>query len=171
MSNDDKTTRDWKGLTARDVMSERVITVSYSSPLSEVERVLSDNRIGGVPVTDAAGHVVGVVSARDLLDLYTEDPDARPVRTRSYYQWANDDLDELEDVDFGNIRLPEESEDTAGSVMTAEAYTVATTASLQEVAREMAEHRIHRVLVTDPSAGGTVGLVTTMDLIKAIAGA
>ncbi len=169
MSNSDATTRDWTALTARDVMSERVITVSYSSPLSEVERVLSDNRIGGVPVTDAAGHVVGVVSARDLLDLYTEDPDARPARRGSFYQWSGIDEDEMDDVDFGSFRLPEESEDTAGSVMTAEAYTVSAKATLSQVAREMAEHRIHRVLVTDPDAGGTVGLVTTMDLIRAIA--
>jgi CBS domain-containing protein len=130
--------------------------------------VLSDNRIGGVPVTDAAGHVAGVISARDLLDLYTEDPDARPKRGRSYYEYESDDLDE---VDLGSFSVPEESEETAGSIMTAEAYTVSATSNLPTVAAMMSEHRIHRVLVTDPERGGIVGLVSTMDVIRALAGA
>jgi CBS domain-containing protein len=165
MSDETSDTRDWTSLTARDLMQERVITVSYSAPLSEVERVLSDNRIGGVPVTDAAGHVVGVISARDLLDLYTEDPDARPRRGKGYYYLSSEDLD---DVDFDSFSLPDESEATAESVMTAEAYTIGVSASLREVASLMAEHKIHRVLVTDDETGAIVGLISTMDLIRAL---
>ena len=75
----------WALLTAGDVMRSDVITVPYSTPLSEVERVLSDNRISGAPVTDEAGHIVGIISVKDLIERYAEDPDARPRRGQGFY--------------------------------------------------------------------------------------
>jgi CBS domain-containing protein len=69
-------------LTAGDIMQTRIITVADTAPLSEIERVLTENRISGVPVVNQAGRVIGVVSVKDLLDRYVEEPDARPRRGR-----------------------------------------------------------------------------------------
>ena len=57
----------WALVTARDVMRTDVITVPYATPLSEVERILSDNRISGAPVTDESGHIVGILSLKDII--------------------------------------------------------------------------------------------------------
>jgi CBS domain-containing protein len=64
----------------RDVMSIRLIAVRPEEPLKEVARILVRNRIGGVPVTDPEGHVLGIVSETDLQPTKEEAP-LRPVRT------------------------------------------------------------------------------------------
>jgi len=53
--------------TIRDAMTQAVISVRPETPLKEVARLLVDNRISGVPVVDAAGAVLGVVSEADFL--------------------------------------------------------------------------------------------------------
>jgi CBS domain-containing protein len=64
----------------RDVMSTRMIAVSPEEPLKELARIMVRNRIGGVPVTDREGHVLGIVSETDLQPTREEAP-LRPVRT------------------------------------------------------------------------------------------
>jgi predicted transcriptional regulator len=49
-----------------DVMSSRVLTVRAQTPLKEVAELLIRNRIGGLPVTDPEGRIVGIVSEADL---------------------------------------------------------------------------------------------------------
>jgi CBS domain-containing protein len=144
-------------------MQREVITVPYASPLSEVERILSDNRIGGAPVTDETGRIVGIVSIRDLVERYVEDPDARPRRGNASYHLS---VEETQDEDFDSFEVPKEGEDTAADVMTALIHSVDVGAGLMEMASLMGEHRIHRVLVREN--GKYVGLVTTMEILNAL---
>ncbi|HXG50651.1 MAG TPA: CBS domain-containing protein [candidate division Zixibacteria bacterium] len=51
---------------ARDIMTKRVIAVKPLTPVKNLAKTLSEHRIGGVPVVDRNGKVVGVVSDRDL---------------------------------------------------------------------------------------------------------
>ena len=155
----------WMSLTAGDIMRTRIITVSDSAPLSEVERILTENRISGVPVTNQSGRVVGVISVRDLLDRYVEDPDARPRRGKGYYRESTEDL---EDEDLEAFDLPEEGEETVSSLMNAEVFHVPSTAPVSEVARKMVAHHIHRVLVTDPESHQVVGIITSMGILAAV---
>jgi predicted transcriptional regulator len=67
-------------MNVRDVMSTRVIAVRPDEPLKGVARILVRNRIGGVPVTDDEGHVLGIVSESDLQPTREGAPD-RPIRT------------------------------------------------------------------------------------------
>lgn len=157
------TAERWGLVTARDIMRAEVITVPYATPLSEVERILSDNRISGAPVTDESGHIVGIVSVRDLVERYAEDPDARPRRGHGFYHLSSE---ETQDEDFDSFEVPEESEETAEDVMTGEIYSVKIDAGLKEIAAAMAKHRIHRVLVQD--AGRHVGLISTMEILNAL---
>lgn len=153
----------WEALTARDLMRKDLVTVSYADPLSEVERVLTDNRVSGVPVVDEAGAVVGVLSLRDLIQRYAEDPDARPRRGAGFYELSSE---ELLDEDFESFEVPEESEETAADVMTSEIYAVPADAHLADLAKAMVKHGVHRLLVTDE--GRYVGLVGTMEVLRAL---
>ena len=153
---------DWRLLTAADVMQSDVVTVAADTPMPEVERMLAENRITGMPVTDKAGHIVGVLSVRDLIDRYAEDPDVRP-RSAGFYGF---DAGELEGEELA-FDVPAESTETAGSLMTKEVLTVPVDAPLREVARAMVRHGVHRLLVTE--AGKTAGIVSTMDLLAAAA--
>jgi CBS domain-containing protein len=146
-------------------MRRDVVTVSYAAPLSEIERVLTDHRISGAPVVDEAGALVGVVSLRDLIQRYSEDPDARPRRGPGFYHLSSE---ELLDDDFDSFEVPEESEETAADVMTGGIYAVPADAGLATVAATMARHGVHRLLVTD--GGAFVGLVGTLEILRALRG-
>ena len=51
---------------ASDIMTTDVITVAADSSVREVAEILLKNRIGGAPVVDARGRLVGIVSEGDL---------------------------------------------------------------------------------------------------------
>lgn len=152
-------------LTAGDLMETNVVTVSYADPLSEVERVLTDQRVSGVPVVDETGAVKGVISLRDLVERYAEDADARPRRGAGFYHLSSE---ETLDEDFESFEVPAESEETAADVMTSDVYSVPTDADIPEIARTMGRHGVHRLLVRDGKR--FVGLVGTLDLLEVLAG-
>ena len=54
-------------MVAKDIMTERVITVSGDSPVQELAKLLMENSVSGVPVADKSGKLLGVVSEADLL--------------------------------------------------------------------------------------------------------
>jgi CBS domain-containing protein len=162
-----RSSRSFGDLTAKDIMAKRIITVSPTAPLSEVERLLTENRISGMPVTDSSGRAIGVVSYRDLLDHYAENPDARPRREPGFFRLPTE---HLLDEDFESFSVPPESEDTVEDVMTPAIIDVATDAPVQEICRTMTKHSVHRVLVTDTGTGRMVGLVSSMSVLAAIAG-
>lgn len=153
----------WKLVTARELMRTDVVVVSYAAPLSDVEQKLSDNRISGAPVVDEAGHIIGIVSLKDLIERYTSDPSSRPRRGDGFYHLSMAGLD---DHDFNSFEVPAESEDTAQDVMTAEIYAVDADADLRTIARTMHEHRIHRVLVKENER--YVGLISTLEILAAL---
>ena len=158
--------RPFDKITARDVMRTNVLTVSRNTPLSEVERLLGEHRIGGAPVTDEAGHIVGVVSMRDLLERYTQDRDSRPRASQSFYNLASPELNEDEFEELDSFELPTEAEETVADIMNSDVHAVSAATLVPDIAEKMIEQRIHRVLVEDSKR--YIGLITTFDLLGAM---
>jgi len=52
---------------ARDIMTRHVITIHPYATIQEVARLLSERNISGVPVVDAAGAMVGLITEADLI--------------------------------------------------------------------------------------------------------
>lgn len=154
--------QDWRELRARDVMHGDVVTVTSDTPLAEVGRVLVENRITGVPVTDETGRTLGVISMRDLIECYAQDPDARPRQGGGFDRLPEDDGGEV----AATFALPDEAEPTAGEVMTPEAIAVDAGLPLPDVARRMVTLQVHRLLVEEN--GRHVGIVSTMDVLGAL---
>jgi len=57
----------WHELTARDVMTARIVAVGPETTIFEAIRLLIAESISGVPVLDDGGQVVGVITEKDLL--------------------------------------------------------------------------------------------------------
>jgi acetoin utilization protein AcuB len=57
---------------ARVAMSEALVTVSPTSPVQEVARILVERKIGALPVVEE-GQLVGVLTTTDVLEAFTED--------------------------------------------------------------------------------------------------
>ena len=51
----------------KESMTTDVLTVRSTTPLKEAAALLAEHRISGLPVVDAEGHVVGVLSEGDIL--------------------------------------------------------------------------------------------------------
>ncbi|MFH2056958.1 MAG: PTS sugar transporter subunit IIA [bacterium] len=56
-----------RDLLVRDIMVEKVISVTPEHSLKDVANLLYEHRIGSMPVADADGKVVGIISNRDLI--------------------------------------------------------------------------------------------------------
>jgi CBS domain-containing protein len=54
-------------MTAKDIMTRDVVTVSPDLSAGDLAKLLIRNQISGAPVIDAKGRLVGVVSEADLL--------------------------------------------------------------------------------------------------------
>lgn len=66
-------------LTAGELMTSPAMTISPQATLTEAARVMHTHRVKRLPVTDADGRLVGIVSRVDLLGIYDR-PDAQ-IRT------------------------------------------------------------------------------------------
>jgi CBS domain-containing protein len=68
-------------ITARDIMTSPVYTVRPTDRVKRIIALLCTHRISGVPVVDAKGHLVGLISERDLLEaMYPRRRDLRQGR-------------------------------------------------------------------------------------------
>lgn len=149
-------------LRASDVMQRDLICVQASDPLEEVERVLADARISGVPVLDEDGQMLGVLSAKDLVRRHAEDTE---VPEDLGFQ---DTVLEAEDTEPVAYRRSQRGELVAGDVMTTEVATISPDENLIATARTMVEREVHRLLVVE--RGRLVGIVSTMDVLRPLAG-
>jgi acetoin utilization protein AcuB len=55
----------------KEVMSKKVITVTKDTPIEEAARIMSDKKIGGMPVVDGE-RVVGMITETDLFRSFLE---------------------------------------------------------------------------------------------------
>jgi CBS domain-containing protein len=141
----------------RDVMTTQVVSVPPDMRLKELARVLSEARIGGAPVVDEAGDVVGVVSEADLVGKQV----GRPPSRRTPLDWIfGDGEDEWE--------LRRRAATTVEEAMSAPAITVTSDRPLREIAALMVDRDVNRLPVMED--GQMVGIVTRADLVRAYLG-
>lgn len=140
---------------ARDVMTREVITARPDTPVPEIARLMMTHEISGVPVIDASGALVGLVSEGDLLRR------VEPGSGGAKSWWLRLFTDEAA-RDF--VRTEGRH---ARDVMTTALHTVAPDTPLGEVARTLEKHRIKRVPVVE--GGRLVGIVSRANLLHGIA--
>lgn len=135
----------------RDAMTTGVATVTPQTPLKEVARILIDRRISGVPVVDAEGTVLGIVSEGDFL---LKEARGTTDHRRLWSRLRNREHD-------AEIALAT----TAGDLMTTPAITIDAGQSLHAAAALMASRTVNRLPVVD--GGKLVGILTRADVVRA----
>jgi CBS domain-containing protein len=143
-------------MNASDIMTHPVITIKPETTVREAAELMIGHRISGLPVVNAAGNVVGIVTEGDLLrraETGTERRRARwlefliaPGRLASEYAHAN------------GRRV--------GEVMTDTVLSVGPGDSVTDVIDLMERRRIKRVPVID--RGRLVGIVSRANLVRAL---
>ena len=141
----------------RDVMTRNVISVKADDSILTAAQLMLQNRISGLPVVDAGGALIGIVTEGDFLrrgELGT---------TRHRPKW-------LEFI-IGPGRLAAEyvhdSGRKVGEVMTPEPYTIDEGASLDAVVTLLERRRIKRLPVMRD--GKLVGIISRANLLHALA--
>jgi len=137
-------------------MTHPVLGVAPEAPVREVAALMLERRISGVPVVDAAGHVVGVVSEGDFLRRPEIETDHAGSRWLHFFASADE---RARDYIKTHGR-------TAADVMSKPALTVAADAPLAFLARLMASRGIKRLPVVED--GRLIGIVTRADLLRAV---
>jgi CBS domain-containing protein len=133
---------DLSGRTVGEVMRLGVVTCEPDTPLSEVAGLMSAYRIHCVVVSGLTEDVHG---------------------TRLIWGVVSD-LDLARAVASGQ-------EATAGQVAATEPVTASPFASLADVAQVMADHEVAHLVVVDAKAPEPIGMISTLDLARAVAGA
>jgi CBS domain-containing protein len=134
------------------LMTKHVVTATPETPLKRVARMLTRYRISGVPIVDADGKVVGVVTEADIL---CKEQGLAP-EPGGLLGWLFEKADEE-----GSRLLAR----TAAEAMTSPPVTIAPQASVTEAARIMTTRHINRLPVVD---GDTlVGIISRADLVRA----
>jgi CBS domain-containing protein len=59
------------GTTAAELMTSPPVTVSPDAPLAEAARLMRDRRVKRLPVINATGHLIGIISRADVLSVFT----------------------------------------------------------------------------------------------------
>lgn len=150
-------------LRARDIMQTQLVTVSPSLPLVEFEVLLEREGISGMPVVDGA-KLCGVVSRTDLVRAFAN-AEGSAEATLAYYR----EVAGAVPGPTSAVRMASEQVATSAvrDIMTNEIVAVSADRPIREVAQMMVARGVHRLLVTEEHR--LLGLLTTLDLVRAIA--
>ncbi len=159
----------WEQLRAREIMTSPVKSIETGSTLEEVVQRLADEGVTGLLVVDRHDRPVGVISHADIMN-YVAGLERGLAGAGGFYFQSEPRADRvsagppvnLDSADDDALRSVE-----VEAVMTPEVIWVPDGATLPSVAAAMVERRIHRVLVE--KEGAVVGIVSTLDVLRAIA--
>jgi CBS domain-containing protein len=148
----------------KEVMNPDIMTVADDMTTDELARYLTEHEISGAPVVDGQGHLIGVVSMTDIGRQMAEPSDFPSSGRSGFYRDTTDDIT----LEALGERFGEERGVAVRDVMTPVVHQVPASASVAEAARIMVEQHIHRLVVTQGRE--PVGIITSMDLLRVIAG-
>ena len=145
--------RKLANLRCSDIMSRQLITVHASTPLQQAWAQFREHRIKALPVVDAAGGVVGIVTPADFMRAAEagDDHDLDD-RLRKLRGWAG-----------GAVS----SGEVVGEIMTRKVRVASVGRHLAELIPLFGSTGHHHIPIVD-AAGRLVGIVTQSDVVAAL---
>jgi CBS domain-containing protein len=144
---------------AKDIMTEKVVTVTPQTTVGQLAKLLMENNINGAPVVDSDNNLIGVVTENDL--IYQQKKVHIPTVINIL-----DSVIYLESPE----RMKEEMKKITGltveEIYTKKVKTVDRETSLEEIATIMAEKKIHTIPVVEGNQ--LVGVIGRGDIIKTL---
>jgi CBS domain-containing protein len=142
----------------RQIMTPEVITVGVDTTIVKAVNTMLRHHISGLPVVDAAGKLIGIVSEGDFI---------RRAETGTQHKrgrW----LTFLAGPDRVAVEFAHEHGRKVGEIMTPNPLTVTETMPLDQVVQIMESHNIKRLPVM--RGDRMVGILTRSDFLAAVAG-
>lgn len=139
----------------RDAMTDagRLVSVSQDTTLKQVAELMVEHEISGLPVVDADGRVLGVISEADVIRGETGGTGGQGMIARARA---------IADPD--SLSIPR----TAGEAMSSPAVTIRDDETVVEAAHRIDERGVNRLPVVDED-GRLVGIIARADVVRAFA--
>jgi CBS-domain-containing membrane protein len=147
-------------LCAADVMSRNMVMIPRQMSLHGAARMLSLAGVTGGPVLDDNGCCIGVLSPTDFLHSVENDREPRPR------------LNGKADGISQSWQIPEGNPQTCCCVeefMTKDPVLVPPSTPIGKLAQMMVDANIHRIIVVDMATHRPLGIVSSMDILAAVA--
>lgn len=141
---------------AKDIMTTSVVTVGTDTSVGDIAKILVRRRISAVPVVDAKGRIVGIVSEGDLMRRPESGTERKPSWWLSLFGASETRAAEF--VKSHGLK--------ASDVMTRNVVTAAEDSTLAEIATKLETHHIKRVPIL--KAGKPVGIVSRANLLHGL---
>ena len=147
-------------LKAKDIMCSSVITVSPDSSVAEVAEIFHDKSIGGAPVVDDEGKLVGIITESDLIDQNKKlhIPTVVAIFDAVIY---------LESLRKFEKELKKMTGSKVKDLCSSDVVTVDVDTPVNEIASIMADSHFHTIPVLDNAL--LVGVVGKDDIVKTMA--
>ena len=145
---------------ARDLMTETVITVEPNRPLRDLALIFLDHNISGVPVVDTDGRVLGIATESDLIfhSKRLKVPAVLPILDSFILLDSPEKIEkELRKIGAASVE----------DIYSSPAITITPDTALDEIASLMTEKKIHTLPVVDDT-GAMLGIVGKKDIIRTI---
>jgi len=149
-----------KEVLVEQAMTPDPVTVGPQTSVTDVAKIMVARSIGGLPVVDESGELIGIVTESDLV---VQDSDVKfPsfVSFLSGYVFVPGSLHKFDE------KFKKAVASTAGDVMTEDVITVDASDTAEHVATLMTKKKMKRFPVI--KEGKLVGILTMADIIKLI---
>ena len=146
----------------REIMDADPVTVTPGTPVEDVIRLLSESELPGIPVVEADGRCVGIVTEADLI-IADEQGDLH----LPHYLELFGGVGFLEPLRHFEDRLRKAFAAKVSDMMTPDPITVGPDTSAREAARTVSESGHNRLPVVE--GGRLVGVVSRADVLGALA--
>lgn len=162
------TKKDVDKLTAADIMQRDVVVVRMHDSLQEAMALMTENHVTGLPVMDARGRCVGLVSATDILNYEQENSEFTREANNDLARHFDPDTQRWESVRVSSYALEEFASIPVESVMARELISVQRDTPLSDIAQAMVANQVHRVLVLSEE-DNLLGIVSSIDFVRLFA--
>ncbi len=146
-------------LTAGEMMSRNLVVIPREMSLEGAARMLRRSAVTGAPVVDIYGRCIGVLSATDFMTRVEHGGDAKPQRVCS-------------DIHCKAWQIPSGVASTDRRVedcMSRDLVLVGFNVKIGNLARMMMDAHIHRVIVVNTATDRPIGIVSSIDILAAVA--
>jgi CBS domain-containing protein len=149
----------------REVLVEQAmtpdpVTVGPETSVTDVAKIMVDRSIGGLPVLDDSGELVGIVTESDLIVQDTDVQFPSFVSFLSGYVFVPGSIHKFEE------KFRKAVASTVGDVMTEDLVTVDAADTAEHAATLMTRRKLKRFPVLKD--GALVGILTMADIVKLI---
>ncbi len=144
-------------LTARDIMTTEVVSVSVDTSLKDLAQKFIETRYSNMPVLDASGKLVGVISETDLIEYQ------RPLHIPTVMTLF-DGVFALGSEKKFKEEVDRVTATTVGDLYSKNPVTCGPDTPVNELAGLMSKHKVHLLPVVENKQ--MIGVVARLDLIR-----